>query len=88
MNGAGFKQIRPTEVSIHNGMLWVKLEDERVISTPLYWYPWLEKAALEQQNIELLPDAIYWIDLDEGLEVEGMLRGIRPTPSQKLLTEG
>ena len=75
--------IRPVAVNVHDNKLWVELEDERVISTPLHWYPWLEEASLEhQQNIELLPDAIYWTDLDEGLEIEGMLRGIRPSPSR------
>lgn len=73
--------VRPTAVTIHDGKLWVTLEDERTISTPLRWYPWLENAAPKRQNmIELLPDAIYWPELDEGLEVEGMLRGIRPVP--------
>jgi hypothetical protein len=74
---------RPIAVKISDDKLKVTLEDDRVISTPLYWYPWLEAASAEQQhNIELLPDAIYWTDLDEGLEVEGMLRGIRPSPSK------
>jgi uncharacterized protein DUF2442 len=82
--------VRPIQVAINDGKLWVTLEDERVISTPLYWYPWLAEAAVEQQqNVELLPDAIYWTDLDEGLEIEGMLRGIRPSPTSypKLTTE-
>jgi len=73
--------VRPKAVEISQGKLKVTLEDERVISTPLHWYPWLADASPEQQrNVELLPDAIYWTDLNEGLEVEGMLRGIRPSP--------
>jgi hypothetical protein len=84
-----YRFIRPIGITISNEKLWVTLEDERVISTPLYWYHWLAEASIEQQNhFELLPDAIYWTDLDEGLEVEGMLRGIRPSPSvdKKLIT--
>jgi Protein of unknown function (DUF2442) len=74
--------IRPIGIKISDNKLWVTLEDERVISTPLRWYSWLAEATPEQQNhYELLPDAIYWTDLDEGLEVEGMLRGIRPSPT-------
>jgi hypothetical protein len=77
--------VRPIAVEFSDDKLKVTLEDERVISTPLHWYPWLEEASPEQQrNLELLPDAIYWTDLDEGLEVEGMLRGIRPSPHTKL----
>jgi hypothetical protein len=74
--------VLPVAVNVHDNKLWIELEDERVISTPLHWYPWLEEASVEQQQIELLPDAIYWTDLDEGLEIEGMLRGIRPYPSR------
>lgn len=70
---------RPIAAKISDGHLHVTLEDDRVISTPLYWYVWLEEAdEAAQQNIELLPDAVFWPDLGEGLEVEGMLRGIRP----------
>ncbi len=82
---------RPITASIRDDKLWVTLEDERIISTPLNWYPWLAEASqTQQQQIEFLPDALYWPDLDEGLEIEGMLRGIRPAPSihEKLLTEG
>jgi hypothetical protein len=76
-----YRFVRPIGVEISEGKLRVTLEDERMISTPLNWYPWLEDASPEQQhNIELLPDAVYWTDLNEGLEVEGMLRGIRPSP--------
>lgn len=79
----------PIGIKIADEKLWVTLEDERVISTPLRWYPWLDEASSEQQNhYELLPDAVYWTDLNEGLEVEGMLRGIRPSPTidKKLIT--
>jgi hypothetical protein len=77
-----YRFVRPIAVEIRDGGLWVTLEDERIISTPLYWYPWLEDATPDQQrHVELLPDAVYWPDLEEGLEVEGMLRGIRPSPS-------
>ncbi len=80
-----YKFIRPIGVDIHDKKLWVTLEDERVISTPISWYPWLAEANIEQQkSIELLPDAVYWTELDEGLEIEGMLRGIRPTIKPQL----
>ncbi|MDX1992672.1 MAG: DUF2442 domain-containing protein [bacterium] len=76
--------IRPIRVQINDANLLVTLEDERTISTPLHWYQWLETATPEQRHtVELLPDAIYWPLLDEGLEVEGMLRGIRPTNARQ-----
>ncbi|MEQ8676700.1 MAG: DUF2442 domain-containing protein [Aggregatilineales bacterium] len=74
-----YRYVRPLNVDIYDDKLWVTLEDERIISTPLTWYLWLISATRdEQQHIELLPDGLYWTDLDEGLEIEGMLRGIRP----------
>lgn len=85
-----YTYIRPKAFNISEGMLKVTLEDERVISTPLYWYTWLAQASPEQQQrVEFLPDALYWTDLEEGLEIEGMLRGIRPAPAHysKLTTE-
>lgn len=82
-----YGSVRPAAISMSSEKLWVTLSDGRVIATPLAWYPWLAQAAPEQQaNIELLPDGIYWNALDEGLEVEGMLRGIRPyTPKEETL---
>ncbi len=82
-----YRFTRPINIWIDDNKLWVTLEDERIISTPLAWYPWLAEATIEQQHtIELLPDAIYWTQLNEGLEIEGMLRGIRPAPREKTST--
>ncbi len=54
------------------------LADGRDVSNPLDWHPWLANATLEQfSNFELDAFSVYWPDLDEGLGVEGMLRGIR-----------
>lgn len=79
-----YRFTRPIGVDIQDGLLVVTLADERRIATPLHWYPWLEAAAADQQrNIEFLPDALYWPQLDEALEVEGMLRGIRPANTHR-----
>lgn len=60
-------------------MVWVTLADGRVIGNPLAWHPWLAAATSEQRaNVELNPFDVWWTDLDEGLDIEGMLRGIRP----------
>jgi hypothetical protein len=69
----------PAGVKIENGKVTVTLKDGREISNPLEWFPWLANATPEQQaNYELWPFSIDWPDLDEGLDIEGMLRGIRP----------
>ena len=61
------------EASLH-----VRLADGREISTPLWWYPPLLAATVEQRNrIELSSYGVHWPDLDEDLSVEGMLKGRR-----------
>lgn len=74
---------RPVAVSLHDGKVWVTLADGRDISNPLDWHPWLANATPEQlTNVELDAFSVYWPILDEGLDVEGMLRGIRPRSSR------
>lgn len=70
---------KPIDVHFGEGKITVVLEDGREISNPLAWFPWLEKATAEQRaNFELWPFSIDWPDLEEGLDIEGMLRGIKP----------
>lgn len=56
--------------------LHVLLEDGRIISTPMIWYPELQKATLEQlQNFQFIcrGTGIEWEDLDYHLSIESML---------------
>lgn len=70
---------RPIAVEVRDGMLYVALQDGRLIATPLDWYPSLVNATPEQlANVELGFTGIHWPDLDEDLSVNGMLRGERP----------
>lgn len=62
----------------------VTLSDGSKISNPLSWHPWLLTASeSERQAYELYSDAILWLNLDEGIDIEGMLRGIRPKHLQE-----
>ncbi|HVO69058.1 MAG TPA: DUF2442 domain-containing protein [Aggregatilineaceae bacterium] len=75
---------RPVAVKISDNMLWVTLHGGRMIGTPLEWYPRLAEATPEQQvNYELGLTGIHWPDLDEGLSVGGMLRGVRPPQGRR-----
>jgi hypothetical protein len=70
---------RPVGVRISDGMIWVTLADGRIISNPLSWHPWLAKATPKQQkNVVLNAYSVDWPELDEGLDIEGMLRGVQP----------
>jgi hypothetical protein len=64
--------------TITDEQLVVGLADGRTLSVPLSWYPRLLHAtAVERQNVQLLGDgyAMEWPDLDEHIDVEGLLAG-------------
>lgn len=74
-----YESDRPVSASIHGDKVWVTLADGRVIANPLDWHPWLAQATPEQQaHVELHAFSVDWPDLDEGLDIQGMLMGIRP----------
>jgi len=58
--------------------LHVELKDGRIISTPIKWYPALQKATLEQlRNYQFIcrETGIEWSNLDYHLSIEAMLIG-------------
>lgn len=68
--------IKGKEVDFDESYLHVKLEDERIISTPIEWYQPLKKATLAQlENYKLicLNTGIEWEELDYHLNIESML---------------
>ena len=70
---------RPVEVAFTDHDVVVTLSDGSKVSNPLSWHWWLEQATPEQRaNMEFYSDSVDWPDLDEGLDIEGMLRGIKP----------
>src|SRR5690349_11640178 len=74
------------QVSVTGGMLTVTLNDGRVISVPVEWYPRLSHGTQEERdNWRLIGrgDGIRWPDLDEDLSVDGLLAGRRSMESPK-----
>jgi len=72
MNGL----IKGKEVHFDEDYLHVKLEDNRIISTPLNWYEPLKKATIAQlKNYKLicLNTGIEWEELNYHLNRESML---------------
>jgi len=69
------EQVSAKSVRFTNGMLHVRLDDGREVSLSLAevpWLKWLAKATPKQRaNWSLEPGgcAIYWPDLDDGIEV-------------------
>jgi hypothetical protein len=69
------EQVTATNVRFEGNILYISLSDGREMSLPIdriEWLEWLAKATPEQQaNWSLEPGgyAIYWEDLDDGIEV-------------------
>ena len=72
MNGL----IKGKEIHFDDEYLHVRLEDDRIISTPLKWYKSLQNASISQlKNYKLicLNTGIEWEEIDYHLNIENML---------------
>jgi hypothetical protein len=75
MNGL----IKGKEVHFDEEYLHVKLEDNRIISTPISWYEPLKQASISQlKNYSLicLNTGIEWEEIDYHLNIENMLEAV------------
>ncbi len=76
-------EVSATKVRFEDNRLYVTLSDEREISLPIdniEWLDWLAQATPEQRaNWSIEPNgfAIYWEDLDDGIEICHLL-GMQP----------
>ena len=72
MNGL----IKGKEVHFDDEYLHVKLEDNRIISTPIEWYAPLKKASIAQlkdYKLICMDTGIEWESIDYHLNIESML---------------
>lgn len=68
--------LKGKRVNFSKDYLNVMLSDGRIISTPLSWYPELQKATLKQlKNYKFIcrGKGIEWEDIDYHLSLESML---------------
>jgi len=66
-------------IEIQNDTIFLRLADGRVIGNPLDWHPWLASASPEQRaNVEMYELTVYFPDLDDGLDVTEMMKGMPP----------
>ena len=68
--------IKGKELHFDDEYLHVKLEDGRIISTPMAWYEPLQKASINQlKNYRFIcmNTGIEWEELDYHLSIDGML---------------
>lgn len=77
-----------TEVTVSDDMLSVALSDGRVIAAPLAWFPRLDHAQpKERKSWRLIAGGrgIHWPDIDEDINVAGLLAGQPSRESQASL---
>ena len=85
---ASSAQARAQNVAVTDDAIVVDLVDGRTITTPLVWYPrLLHGTPAERNRWEPIGhgEGIHWPDLDEDIEVDGLLAGARSGESQKSL---
>ena len=76
-------------VGFSDDSLIVHLDDGRVLSVPLAWYPrLLNGTKQEREKLELIGhgEGIHWPDLDEDISVEGLIAGRRSAESDASLS--
>ena len=77
-----------TDVKVTVEALIVALQDGRVVSVPLAWYPRLaEGTPAERRNWELIGPGIgiHWPALDEDISIDALLRGLGSNESASSL---
>ena len=84
------RQVAARDVHVADDALVVHLADGRTLSVPLAWYPRLAHAtSTERANWRFIGrgEGIHWPDLDEDINVEGLLAGRRSGESQTSLQQ-
>lgn len=63
-------------IRFDDNIMWVELDDARILGIPLVWFPKLLRADKSQlENYELSRRGIHWEALDEDISIEGLLAG-------------
>ncbi len=77
-----------TDVNVTADALVVALQDGRVVSVPLAWYPRLaEGTPAQRKQWELIGPGIgiHWPSLDEDISIDALLRGLGSNESASSL---
>jgi hypothetical protein len=80
-SSASATEPRAVELKIGRDALTLHLDDGRVVSVPLEFYPTLVKASAQQRRnwrwVGPPGHGVHWPDLDLDLEFEGIVMGVR-----------
>ena len=87
-SGNAAQAAQALSVTVSNDAVIVELQDGRVVSAPLAWYPRLLRAnETERGHWRLIGggEGIHWPDLDEDIEVDQLIAGQPSGESQQSL---
>ena len=73
-----FKEARAQDVEVTKEELKVTLEDGRLVSVPLEWFPRLRDASQKEKNNWRFIGGgigIHWNAIDEDISIESLLKG-------------
>ena len=73
-----FKEARAQDVKVTEEELKVTLEDGRLLSVPIEWFPRLRDASeKDKNNWHFIGGGIgiHWNAIDEDISIEGLLKG-------------
>jgi hypothetical protein len=70
------KEFEPITAWCDETYLCAKLKSGVTIKVPIWWYPTLAKANLQQRNqIECSYSGLHWEEIDEDISIKNMLYG-------------
>jgi len=84
MPGMTTSDARVKNVSTKGGLLTVWLDDGRILSLPLSWYPSLAESRAAERSLWRKRGGgrgIHWPALDYDLDIEGLLLGAKEMPT-------
>lgn len=84
------RDARARRITFSGNMLQCELEDGRLISVPLAWYPRIRDASEGDRTNWILSGrgrGIYWPTLDEDLSVNGFLAGCMEPEEDTMIEE-
>ena len=82
------REVYAVAVQLSEDALTVSLDDGRILSVPVAWYPrLLHGSKTEREQYELIGDGegIHWPALNEDISIEGLLAGRRSAESDASL---
>ena len=84
-------QPRVDRVEFNNDLLTVYIQDGRIVSVPIRWYPRLERATIKEQKEWRVfqdtdgRDILFWESLDELIPMVALLTGVPSRESKHSL---